>query len=219
MEILSSWFVINTLLMLVYGSQHSLFTSRLAVQIFNRYLPAKLWNIMYSLLSIALIVVAVMFWQRSSIQIYRLEGIWYFVAIGGMALSVFMFFYCFKYTTSFWQWIGLEQVWTMITGKEDKPYYRVRKYGLKRYMRFPHHFFLVTLFWSQPAMTLDTLWFAIFATVYTYIGTVHQDSRGRRLLGDEWVEYSKQTNLLFPNPLHVLKDLVGARRSARTFNG
>ena len=154
-----------------------------------------------------LLVIAFLLWQPSGVTIYRLEGVPYYLAIGGMGLALFGFFYCFKYTTSFAQWIGVAQVHAMITKKEPSKYYRVRKNGPKKYVRFPHHTCLALLFWSQPVMTLDTLWLAIFATAYTYVGTMHQDSRGRRLLGEEWIEYSKTTNLMFPNPVRILRDV------------
>ena len=202
------WFVVNTILMLAYGLQHSLLTTKTAMAVYSRFLPMELWNILYSSLSIVLLIVAFVFWQSSGAVIYELHGVAYYLAVGGMGLALFGFFYCFKYTTSFWQWIGLAQVYTMITKKEPSQYYRVRKDGPKKYVRFPHHTCLALLFWSQPVMTLDTLWLAIFATGYTYIGTMHQDSRGRRLLGEEWIEYSKSTNLMFPDPIRIVRDLI-----------
>ncbi|MEQ8968286.1 MAG: hypothetical protein RID91_20880 [Azospirillaceae bacterium] len=206
------WFFINTGLMLAYGLQHSLLTTQKAVKILNSFLHEKLWNFFYSMVAVALLVVGFAFWQSSGVTIYALEGAWYWAMWGAFAFCVFMFFWCFKYTTSFWQWIGLAQLKSLITGKEGAAYYRVRTNGIKRYIRFPHHTFLALLFWCQPVMTLDTLWLAIFATVYTYIGTAHQDTRGRRLLGEQWIEYSKYTNLMHPSPVALWRDLTGKQR-------
>ena len=200
------WIIVNTALMLLYGLQHSLLTTKTAVDAFARVLPAQLWNISYSALSIILLLIVWKLWQDSGVVIYRLEGVFFYAAIGGMLLALVGFFYCFKYTTSFSQWIGVAQVRSMVQKTKPAAYYRVRKNGPKRYIRFPHHTCLALLFWSQPVMTLDTLWLAIFATIYTYVGTVHQDSRGRRILGNEWIEYSKHTNLMFPNPLRIISD-------------
>lgn len=212
----NQWLIVDTALMLMYGLQHTLLTTKTAMAAYERILPMKLWNILYSLLSIVLLVVAFYFWRPSGVEIYRLTGVYYYLAFGGMALALVAFFYCFKYTTSFWQWIGLAQVYTMFTGKTEAPYYRVRKDGPKRFVRFPHHTCLALLFWSQPVMTLDTLWLAIFATAYTYVGTMHQDSRGRRLLGEEWIEYSKGTNLMFPNPIKLVAALFQPRGADAT---
>jgi protein-S-isoprenylcysteine O-methyltransferase Ste14 len=197
--------------MLIYGMQHTLLTTKTAVAVFDRLFPPQLWNICYSLMSIILLVIAFSFWQSSGVVIYRLEGLYYYAAIAGMGAALFGFFYCFKYTTSFAQWIGVAQVKSMMTKSKPAAYYRVRKNGPKKYVRFPHHTCLALIFWSQPVMTLDTLWLAIFATLYTYLGTVHQDSRGRRILGDEWINYSKTTNLMFPNPVRILRDIFNGR--------
>jgi len=213
---IESWFVVNTMLMLAYGLQHSLLTTATAVNAFGKVLPPKLWNISYSLLSIALLCVCFVYWQRSGVVIYALDGFVYWTAVGGMVAALVGFFYCFKFTTSFSQWIGISQVVDIVTRREPPPYYRVRKNGPKRYVRFPHHTCLALLFWSQPVMTLDTLWLAVFATAYTYIGTVHQDSRGRRLIGEEWIRYSENTNLMFPNPLRILSDALAGLRGQRT---
>lgn len=201
------WFFINTLIMFVYGVQHTLLTTKTAVDLFNRLLPPQLWNICYSLTSVALLLVSFSFWKSSNIVIYSLSAPYYYIALGGMGGALFGFFYCFKYTTSFAQWIGVAQVRSMLTKSKPAAYYRVRKNGPKKYVRFPHHTCLALLFWSQPVMTLDTLWLAVFATIYTYLGTMHQDSRGRRILGEEWINYSKTTNLMFPNPIRILRDL------------
>ena len=47
-------------------------------------------------------------------------------------------------------------------------------------------------------MTLDTLFLAIAATAYLYLGTWHQDKRGEYIIGEQWTEYQKVTNLLLP---------------------
>lgn len=202
------WFLIDTLLMVAFGLKHTLGTTKVAVNAFNKLFPAQLWNIVYSTISIIFLLVIYIFWQSSGVVIYSFSGIEKAMILALMGFNLFMFFYCFKFTTSFWQWLGIQQLIRTIKKEPLDSYYRIRKNGLKRYIRFPHHTFLILIFWCQPTMTLDTLWLAIFATIYTYIGTVHQDSRGRRLLGDEWIQYSEKTNLLVPNFIKMGKDFI-----------
>lgn len=92
-------------------------------------------------------------------------------------------------------------------------YYRVRKNGIKRYIRFPHHTCLIFLFWLHPVMTMDTLFLAIAATVYLYLGTYHQDLRGLRVIGKEWEEYRVNTNLLLPSPKTIMRMLQDWKQS------
>lgn len=193
------WILIDSALVVLFGMQHSLLTTKLAIKLFNKYIPAQLWNIIYSAISIVFLLIVIFNWRQSQITLYHLDGISFYMVFGCMGICLIMFFYCFKYTTSFWQWIGIEQLWKTITKQPLNQYYRVRKNGLKKYIRFPHHTFLILIFWCQPVMTLDSLWMALLATIYTYIGTVHQDHRGKRLIGQEWIDYSKNTRLLFPS--------------------
>lgn len=209
------WFIINTGMMLIFGLKHSLLTTKGMVNIYNKFMPTQLWNISYSVLSVVVLLLIFTFWQRSPVVIYQTQGfLSYFIAGLGF-FCVFMFLFCFKYTTSFAQWLGVSQLWRTIFRREQKPYYRVRRNGLKKYVRFPHHTFLTLLFWCQPNMTLDTLWMAIFATIYTYIGTVHQDSRGKRLLGEDWIQYSMNTTLMVPSPRLIFKNYTEKKKAAK----
>jgi len=196
-----NWLWIDTLIVVIYGLQHSLLTTKTAVELFNYFIPNYLWNITYSLISLVILVVGFYFWQPSGVYVFRLipGTLLHHAMTISLALSLFMFFYCFKYTTSFWQWIGIKQVVSRITGSKAPAYYVVRKNGIKRYVRFPHHTCLVFFFWLHPVMTLDTLFLAIAATIYLYVGTAHQDSRGLRLIGKEWEDYRRDTSLLFPS--------------------
>jgi methanethiol S-methyltransferase len=98
-----------------------------------------------------------------------------------------------------WQWLGVKQVAIKVIGKKMPEYYRVRKEGIKKYIRFPHHTCLIFFFWLHPVMTMDTLFLAVSATIYLYIGTYHQDMRGLRLIGEDWRVYRTNTNLLLPS--------------------
>ncbi len=70
-------------------------------------------------------------------------------------------------------------------------------------------------------MTLDTLFLAITATIYLYLGTYHQDQRGIRIVGSEWAAYRKNTALLIPGPkvariiLDDIKKALGGDSQAR----
>ncbi|WP_197419530.1 hypothetical protein [Burkholderia sp. TSV86] len=140
------------------------------------------------------------YWQGSRIYLFYLQpgSLLFHLSVISLAASLFFFFFCFKYTTSFWQWLGVKQVAHKLMGKDMPEYYRVRQNGIKRYIRFPHHTCLVILFWTHPVMTQDTLFLAIAATVYLYVGTYHQDLRGLRIIGEDWAAYRQETNLLFP---------------------
>ena len=195
------WFFIDLLIVLAYGLQHTLLTTKIAVDLFNKVIPLFLWNIVYSIISVLTLIAGFYFWQKSGVYLFHFipGSLLYHISLILLALSLFFFFYCFKYTTSFWQWLGVKQVASKISGNKMPAYYRVRKEGVKKYIRFPHHTCLIFFFWTHPVMTLDTLFLAIAATIYLYVGTYHQDLRGLRVIGDEWKDYRVNTNLLLPS--------------------
>jgi methanethiol S-methyltransferase len=198
------WFFSDIALVTLFGIQHTLLTRPTAVRFIQRLTHPQLWNIIYSSISVVTLLWVYYMWQPSGIQIYNLDGLpAYFMSILSFLGFVF-FFYCFKFTTSFGQWLGYEQVMHLVRGTKPNQYYRLRQHGIKRFVRFPHHTALIIIFWAQPAMTLDSLLFAVTASFYTYVGTVHQDRRGVQLIGQEWIDYRERTNILFPSPLAVL---------------
>lgn len=204
---MENWIVVDSLIILAYGLIHTLLTTKPAVAGFKKVLPAYSWNIVYSLVSVATLIFGFRYWQSSGVYIFHLipGSLAYHASLIVLALSLFFFFYCFKFTTSFWQWLGVRQVANRIKGKDMPEYYRVRKQGIKKYVRFPHHTCLIIFFWAHPVMTLDTLLLAIGATIYLYLGTYHQDLRGLDAIGKDWAEYRKNTCLLIPGPRIIMR--------------
>lgn len=208
-----NWLYTDLGLMALFAAQHTLLTTRPAVYLIGKIARPELWNLIFSGLTLVVMGVMYLYWEPSGITIYVLRDPLFGAMIGLHIFFIFMFFYCFKYT-SFGQWLGITQLIRILRGKPMPKYYRVNRSGLKRYIRFPHHTFLVLIFWAQPAMTADTLVMAIFATLYTWLGTVHQDGRGRRLLGEQWLDYSRTTNILLPKLSTVLADIRAAWEDA-----
>lgn len=197
-----NWWSIDLLIVVVYGLQHTLLTTKIAVDVYNKILPDYSWNFVYSIVSVVTLVIGFNYWQSSNIDLFRLASgsLEYHIMLIFLSASLFFFFYCFKYTTSFWQWLGVKQICSKILKKPMPTYYKLRQQGVKRYIRFPHHTCLIVFFWCHPVMTLDTLLLAIGATTYLYLGSYHQDLRGLRIIGIEWEEYRKNTCLLIPGP-------------------
>lgn len=72
------WVLVDTLIVLAYGLQHSLLTTKTAVAWFGAVLPVYLWNILYSGVSVATLILgfkstACDQWLRMSV-LARLEG-------------------------------------------------------------------------------------------------------------------------------------------------
>ncbi|CRI67038.1 putative conserved integral membrane protein [Thiocapsa sp. KS1] len=196
------WLITDLVIVTIYGLLHTVLTTKPLVALYNTLFPSYTWNISYSIVSVITLVLGFHYWESSGVYLFQLTpgSLAYHASTFVLAFSLIAFFYFFKFTTSFWQWLGVKQVVLRVRGKEQPAYYRVRQEGIKRYIRFPHHTALIVLFWAHPVMTLDTLFLAVSATIYLYLGTYHQDLRGLAAIGREWQEYRANTALLIPGP-------------------
>ncbi len=114
------WLSVDMLIVLAYGLQHSLLTTKTAVALFEKVLPIYLWNILYSAVSVVTLIIGFKFWEPSGVYLFHFTpgSVAYHLSTAGLALSLFLFFFCFKYTTSFWQWLGVKQVAVKLSCKK-----------------------------------------------------------------------------------------------------
>ncbi|WP_200389701.1 hypothetical protein [Thiocapsa imhoffii] len=196
------WLITDLMIVTSYGLLHTVLTTKPLVAFYNNLFPSYTWNLFYSTVSVITLLLGFHYWESSGVYLFQLTpgSLAYHASTFILASSLIAFFYFFKFTTSFWQWLGVKQVVLRICGQEQPAYYRVRLKGIKRYIRFPHHTALIVLFWTHPVMTLDTLFLAVSATIYLYLGTYHQDLRGLAAIGRDWQEYRANTALLIPGP-------------------
>ncbi|WP_448723198.1 hypothetical protein [Pseudomonas farris] len=153
------------------------------------------------LFSAATLIVGIIYWQPSGHYIYILipgSPLFHFAALS-MVTLLGLTIYCFRYGSTFWQWLGIRQLIARVRNEKIPEPYRLRQEGIKRYIRFPHHTFLMLFFWAHPIMTYDTLLFSIGTTIYMYLGTYHMDSRMEEIFGDQWRIYKKDTGLMLPS--------------------
>jgi protein-S-isoprenylcysteine O-methyltransferase Ste14 len=64
--------------------------------------------------------------------------------------------------------------------------------------RHPTNFWPIVLLWLQPHMTHARLGFSIAASVYLYVGSLHQDARLRDTYDDVYARYCATVPFFFP---------------------
>jgi len=196
-----NWWQIDILIMVSYGLVHSCLTTKPAMSLYETVFPAWSWNIGMCVFSAATLILGILYWQPSGHYIYVLipgSPLFHFAALS-MVTLLGLTIYCFRYTSTFWQWLGAHQLIARLRGRKTPEPYRLHIQGIKRYIRFPHHTFLMFFFWAHPIMTYDTLLFSVGTTIYMYIGTWHMDKRLEAIFGDEWRIYKKDTGLMLPS--------------------
>lgn len=209
-----SWYLNNTLLVLLFVAQHSLGTTAVAKRLVTHLVGGRsyLWNFVYSLTTVIVIVFMAMQWKSTDVVIWSVEAPWSYAFWAFQSVCLFTFFFLFRFTQPFGEWLGYSQVYRMMKRMPEPKGegYEIKQFGIKRYVRFPHHTVLMCMAWALPTMTTDLLLLALQATIYLYLGSAHQDMRGRSYFPQQWTEYRKTSRMLFPAVENVWSDVQDA---------
>jgi hypothetical protein len=210
-----TWYIVDTLLIALFAVQHSVGTTAAAKKAIARLAGGRphFWNAIYNVGTFACIYLLVHFWRTSGSVVWDTPAPWQNVMWGVELISLVTFFYLFKFTQPFGEWVGYSQ---LIRASMRKPNpsgdgYRIKTFGIKRYVRFPHHTLLIVLFWCLPRMTGDLLLLAVEATIYIWLGSLHQDLRGHSYFREQWMEYRRNSRMLFPAVEHIAEDIQAWR--------
>ena len=98
--------------------------------------------------------------------------------------------------------LGLPQMWRALRGKiaEDRDIdndFSTR--GAYALMRHPMHAGGVLFLAAAPRQTLGGLVFAVFGCAYLLLGTLIEEYRLRRELGERWNDYASRVPMYIPN--------------------
>lgn len=97
--------------------------------------------------------------------------------------------------------MGVSQVRAFLSGDPlplpDEP---LQTGGIYRWVRHPLYTFSLLMVWAAPAMTLNTLWFNVGATVYVLVGSLIEEGRLAAGYGEPYRSYRRQVSWLIPWP-------------------
>jgi protein-S-isoprenylcysteine O-methyltransferase Ste14 len=78
--------------------------------------------------------------------------------------------------------------------------------------RHPLTFGMLPVFWLMPRMTVNLAAFNLAATVYMFIGSLHEEKRLRTAYGNAYQDYQKSGTGFFVSPIsHFLNRSSSAR--------
>lgn len=196
----TSALLINTLLVLGFGVQHSaLATVRVKKVAQNRTGIGPLaWRSVESLANVVYILAAASLWQHTpDLVIWQLTGfpmyVMYTLLIGSWLWywQLHLFEYdcglAFGSTTLVAQMTGAQ-------GAKLIPW----KVGTRRWIRFPVHTAFFGMFFCLPTMTADLLVLAVVLNAYNVVGSVLYDLRLVHLAGEPYTRYMTVTGLIWP---------------------
>ncbi len=142
-----------------------------------------------------LVVTAV---ELPNTQLWQIPAPWSYAAnlvqiIGIIGLGIALF------QTDFWDFIGLRQAARFLSGETeiDLPPKLVIG-GMYALVRHPLYFFSLLVIWFTPVMTLQTLLFNFFVTMYLWAGSRVEERRLADSFGAAYAEYRAKVPGLVP---------------------
>jgi protein-S-isoprenylcysteine O-methyltransferase Ste14 len=132
------------------GMVRKAFRARMAV-----YLPPRYQGAIYSIASGVVLAMVVVLWQRSEIQLLRLEGLPLWIARGCSLLAILTFAWSIHALGSF-DPFGLRPIKSHIQGQSDQPFLFVVR-GPYQWVRHPLYLCVLVLIWASPELTADRL--------------------------------------------------------------
>lgn len=189
--------VINLLLFILFGVQHSVMARPGFKRALVRFWPEGIERSLY--VAATSVVLVVFFWQwrpipellwtvtDSSVRaiILTLSGAgWLIVLISTFLLNHFELF-------------GLRQIWSDWNGRKI-PESQFRQPLFYRFVRHPIYTGFLIAFWATPDMSIGHLLFAIGMTVYILIGIRYEERDLKENLGDAYTAYSQNVGMIIP---------------------
>lgn len=193
--------MLSSLVMIAYflffGLSHSLLADRRAKKAALRALGpvADRW---YRLAYVILALVAVLpfFYIMAFMPdriLYEVSTPWSWPMMAGQALCVLAVAAALM-RTGFFYFFGLSQ---LLSSEPEEPRTLVTD-GFYCHLRNPLFFFGAVFLWLFPFMTLNLLTFNILATIYFYIGALHEERSLREEFGEAYEEYRLRVPMFIP---------------------
>lgn len=210
----------NTLLVLLFGIQHSLMAREGFKKRLKRLVPEPMERSVYVFLSSAILLLLMWDWQPLPETVWKVDNLsWqmfiHFLYWGGWLLLVGSTF-----QINHWELVGLAQA---SRGLKKLSYQHAPSFVtpfLYRIVRHPMMTGMLLLLWSTPAMSVGHLLFAGLFTLYILVGTRFEERDLVRLFGDQYRYYQKRVPALVPFiGGRVLADRLGKTASGDTVQG
>jgi protein-S-isoprenylcysteine O-methyltransferase Ste14 len=196
---LSETLLINSLLLGLFGIQHSVMARQGFKRWWARVIPASVERSTYVLFSS--LILLLLFWQWRPIPelVWTVEN-----HIGAMALNaVFWFGWGMVLVSTFlishFEFFGLSQVFARFFERQlPEPVFKTP--FLYRSTRHPLYLSFLLAFWATPVMTAGHFLFSLATTAYILTAIQLEERDLIQLFGDQYRRYRREVPMLFPWP-------------------
>lgn len=124
--------------------------------------------------------------------LYVVPSPWKWLMMAGQALAALALFGTLRQTGVF-NFLGLAQ----ISGRREEVGGLVTD-GFYCHLRNPLFFFGALFLWLFPTMTVNLLTFNLLATLYFYVGALHEEKSLKKEFGEEYEDYRRRIPMFIP---------------------
>lgn len=204
-------FVINLLLIVVLGLQHSVMPRKKSKRFITRFVPVHLERGTFIVFAIAAISLLMWQWRPMPAVIWNVETEWLRLSLSTLSIGGWVLVLVATFQVGHWEIFGVAQVIDFI---EDKPYsfdkaetlseeyfkagWPVAYERLWRHSRHPDFFGFIVAFWATPTMTAGHLMLAVGLTTYIMVGIFLLERNFKELYGRTYMDYVATRSKLIP---------------------
>jgi protein-S-isoprenylcysteine O-methyltransferase Ste14 len=201
---------INTLLVALFGLQHSVMARPGFKAVWTRIVPSSVERSTYLLFSCAALFVLFWKWQPMGGVIWSLGSNSGRLALNGMYVIGWLTVLLTTFVINHFDLFGLRQVWLKLLGRN---YTEIgfRTPGPYRFVRHPIYVGWLLVFWSAPVMTAAHLLCAIAISAYILIA-IQFEERDLIQFHGEYSEYRRRVPMLVPNGSSMQPERAEMRR-------
>ncbi len=183
-------------LSLLFFIQHSVMIRKIFRRNVEKFLPKVYYPAVYTIASGAVLLILLIFWQKSSWVVGAAGGFYhwllrilFFTAVPGFVWGMMALDYFDPF--------GIRQILLQMRNKSFKTVPIIVK-GPFKMVRHPLYFFALIAIWTAPVLTADRLLFNILWTIWIVIGATLEEKDLIEEFGDDYIEYRKKVPMLLP---------------------
>lgn len=191
--------LVNTLLIVVFGIQHSVMARQSFKAWSARFVPAPLERSVYVLASTVCLALLLVAWRPLGFVLFDVSNGPLGFLLVGLSLVGWLVAAYSTFLIDHAGLFGLRQVLSPVRARAETPE-DFKTPGLYRAVRHPLYFGFLLAFWATPILSVAHLLFAALFTAYVLIAIRFEERDLVARFGDRYRDYRKRVRALVPFP-------------------
>jgi protein-S-isoprenylcysteine O-methyltransferase Ste14 len=194
-------------LALGFSAQHSGMVRRPVRRFLERFPPASSFEAFFALASGIALLLLLLLWQRSSVELVSVEAPWRWILRGTYLLALGGFAWAAPALGGV-DPLGLRS----LSERGDAPLRLVVR-GPYRWVRHPMYLFTLVLLWSCPEQTADRLLLNVLWSGWIVLATRLEERDLESVFGEDYRRYRREVPMLLPGLSGPARERVVERKA------